>query len=342
MRQAPSQFRDTLRLFLRYDPEQGLDHFFGSVDWSAASPRQLAHAFLDRPPLPGASHLPDPAAEARRLFESDGFRRGLLRRVLMALPGKQRLLFVHLPKCAGTDFEVAMRPAHPSLHQGLDWIGATDAAGLAERLHLFVCQAQKADTVFVGGHVPLPWYIDNNLYRFDDRLMTIVRHPHEIAVSFANYVAHCMKSDPDFKTRDVRQWGSMAGIARFNPAWTDSMVKSLAQRLVTLPGLMPVNPICALLGDGTAATSFANLGRVDMEITDVTRYGAWLKARWGIERSVRANSAPQLVASTDLSAAEKACIEAASTQDMLVYTAIMRGLDSTGGLSVSGPQIACI
>jgi hypothetical protein len=330
-----------LRLFLRYDPDQGLDHFFASVDWSTASSRQLAHAFLGRPPLPGASHLTDPAAEARRLFESDEFRHGLLRRVLMALPGKQRLLFVHLPKCAGTDFEVAMRPVHPSLHQGLDWIGATDAAELAKRLHAFMRHVQQAHTVFVGGHVPLPWYLDNELYRFGDRLMTIVRHPHEIAVSFANYVVYCMKSDPAFATDYVRGWGAMAGIERFDLGWTEDAVKELTQRIVTMPGLMPINPICTLLGGGTAATSLANLARVDIEITDVTRYSAWLKARWGIERSFRANAAPQIVTASDLTSAEKARIEAACLEDMRVYTAITRGLDSTGGLSVTGPQVAC-
>ncbi len=339
MQVAPSRFRETLRLLARHDPARGLDNLFGSVDWSGASSRQLAHAFLGRPPADGAAPLSDPRAEARRLFESDEFRRGLLRRVVTAFPGKQRLLFVHLPKCAGTDFESAMRADHASLHQSLDWAGIVDAAEIATRLHGFLRQLQKSNTIFVGGHVPLRWYIDNELYRYEDRLMTIIRHPHEIAISFANYILHCMRGDPDFRTRDVKHWGGVAGIARYDPAWPAETVKELGRRIATQPGLMPINPICALLGDGTADATFRNLARVDIEITDVTRYSAWLKTTWGIDRKVRANAAPQVVSAADLSAGDRARIEAACTEDIKVYEAIMGRLRSTVGLSVTGPEL---
>ena len=337
---APSSLRELLRVFQHYRPEEGLDALFASVDWSGASPRQLAHAFLARPPANAPASAFDARAEARRLFGSDEFRGDLLRRVLMAFPGRQRVLFVHLPKCAGSDFEAAMEPAHASLHDSIRWLGRYDAEALALRLRAFMRQMQEtSDTIFVGGHVPLPWYIDNELYRYNDRLITIVRHPHEIAISFTNYVLLVMQRDPEFATDDARSWGRLVGLESFDPTWPTATLKDLAHRIIATKELLLENPMCRLLGDGTALSAFRNLARVDIEITHVALYTAWLRARWGIERKFRANAAPRILAAGDLSGAEKARIAAACTEDMQLYTAITAKLESTGELSVTGPQI---
>jgi hypothetical protein len=332
--------RELLRVFQHYRPEEGLDALFARVDWSGASPRQLAHAFLGRPPADGAISCADPRAEARRLFESDAFRGDLLRRMLMAFPARQRLLFVHLPKCAGSDFEAAMEQGHASLHDSIKWLGRYDAEELALRLHAFMRQLQKkSDTIFVGGHVPLRWYIDTELYRYNDRLLTIVRHPHEIAISFTNYALLVMRRDPQFATEDARSWGRLAGLESFDPTWPAATIKDLAHRIIATDGLLPVNSMCELLGDRTADSVFRNFARVDIEITHVALYTAWLRARWGIERTYRANAAPRIITAADLSSAEKARIAAACTEDMKLYTAVTAKLESTGELSVMGPQM---
>lgn len=337
---APASLRELLRVLQRYRPDEGLDALFASVDWSGASPRQLAHAFLGRPPAGASAPAADPRAEARLLFGSDEFRRDLLRRILEAFPARQRLLFVHLPKCAGTDFEAAMDQAHACLHENIRSVGRYDDEELARRLHAFMRQIQKkGDTIFVGGHVPLPWYIDSALYRYTDRLLTIVRHPHEIAISFTNYVLLCMKGDPNFETADTRYWGSLAGLQNFDPNWPASTVRELAHRIIATDGLLPVNPMCALLGDGTADSAFRNLARVDIEITHVALYTTWLRARWGLTRTFRANAAPRILTAGDLSGAEKARIAAACTEDMRLYNAITAKLESTGELSVTGPGL---
>ena len=233
-----------------------------------------------------------------------------------------------------------MEQTHASLHESIRWVGLYNDEELARRLHAFMRQIQiKGNTLFVGGHVPLPWYIDSELYRYTDQLLTIVRHPHEIAISFTNYVLLCMKGDPNFETADTRYWGSLAGLKNFDPTWPASIVKELAHRIIATDGLLPVNPMCALLGDGTAASSFHNLARVDIEITHVALYTAWLRARWGLTRSFRANAAPRILTAGDLSGTEKARIAAACTEDMQLYNAITAKLESTGELSIIGPGL---
>jgi hypothetical protein len=328
-----------VRLFAQYQPEPGLDGLFASVDWSAASPRQLSHAFFGRPPHDAGEAAGDPAVVARRIFESGMFRRDLLARVVAAFPSRERILFVHLPKCAGTDFEVAMKRLHPSLYQTLDWVeGGPD--DLARQLHAFARQLPKTDMIFIGGHVPLRRIIDNGLYRFTDRLVTIVRHPREIAISFANYVVMCMRGDPQFTTFDCRTWGAAVGLDHFDLGWSEAEVKKLARRFTASPDMMPANPMCDLLGDGTAAGALANLARVDIEVTHVANYTAWLRKRWGIERTIRANSAPRVIGAGDLSPAEKAAIVESYSEDMQLYARVIATIEAGGGLSVTGPQVA--
>jgi len=336
---APTSFRETLRVFATYTQHHGLDGLFASVDWSTASLRQISHAFLGRAPATVIPGLFDPAVEARRLFESPDFRRNLLRRVIETFPDKQRILFVHLPKCAGSDFEAAMRPVYASLYESLGLPRALSFEDLADTLRHFARRIESSDGIFVGGHVPLLWYIDNQIYRYTDRLVTIIRHPHDIAVSFANYVVMCMRGDPLFARGDVKYWARIAGLERFDPEWSTDTLRALARRLVTTPGILPVNAMCALLGNGTASAAVHNLARVDIEITDISRYSDWLRTRWGIERKQRANAAPALVTLADLAPAERARIESACMEDMRLYRQIMAKLEGGHGLSVMGPDI---
>jgi hypothetical protein len=281
----------------------------------------------------------DPAVEARRLFESNDFRRNLLRRVIEAFPEKPRILFVHLPKCAGSDFEAAMRPLNASLYETLGIVGALPVGELAGTLKNFMNRIDTSDAIFVGGHVPLPWYIDTQIYRFTDRLITIVRHPHDIAVSMANYVVMAMRGDPLFTRGDVRHWARAAGLESFDPEWSTEALRQLARRLVTTPGILPVNGMCSLLGNGTATAALHNLARVDIEITDMSRYSDWLRSVWGIERQYRANAAPPWVTLADLAPPERARIESACMEDMRLYQQITAKLDAGSRLSVTGPDV---
>ncbi len=342
MIRAPTNLRETTLLLGRLAPRQDVADLFAQVDWSGVSRRQLIHAFLDRPPATGEeAEEPagfDPGSTAQELFASTAFRAGLATRLLQHFPARRRILFVHVPKAAGTDFMAAMRSAYPWLTEDFSQPDLFTPALLADRLSRFARAIPKADSIFLGGHVKLARYLDDGIFRFQDRLFAVVREPREICLSFANYVMKRFAACPDLSAPDVRSW---AGVLRMNAQEIAAIEPhTLALAMATRRGIQPINPICQLLGDGTARGTFATLQRAPIEITSMANFGEWLKQEWGIERDERVNVSPKLIGWTDLSAWQREQIEAGCVADRLVYDTIVSCLARSGRLSVTGPEIA--
>jgi hypothetical protein len=341
MLRPPTSLRETVLLFSEWRPKLGVAGLFARTNWSRASRRQLIHAFLDRPPATAAEAADGPGfdagAFAMELFNSAEFRNGLALRLLHCFPGKRRVLFVHLPKCAGTDFTAAMRGAFPNVHKDWDSTELVPQPVLERRLHHFGRLIQTEKFIFMGGHLAMGWFLDQNLYRYTDRMVAIVRPPHEICVSFINYVIARFRITPDLSTPDTRAWASKIGLTSYDAASIDE--KALALTLVTMPNMQPVNPICSLLGEGTAASAFGNMTRASIELTSVDRYSAWLKESWNIDREIRENVSAPVITWSDLSSQQQAQIEAGCAEDRIVYEAVMGCLARSGGLSVTGPEV---
>ncbi len=342
MLQAPASLRETVELFGHLRPGLGVEHLFARVDWSGVSRRQLIHAFLDRPPASAAEWQDGPdfnaASVAKSLFAAPEFRAGLAPRLLQIYAAKRRLLFVHIPKAAGTDFTAAMRGALPHVGNDLSEPELVPDDMLAKRLRRLARSIDEAGTIFMGGHIPLAWFLDERIYRFDDRLVAILRHPRDICVSMANYIVHQFRKDPDITRPDTRSWANVIGLDAGQIAAMDSQVLALA--LVARRGIQPVNPISRLLGDGTAHGAFATLMRAPIELTSIERYPAWLQHNWGFEREKRVNASLQVIGWDDLSLWQQSQIEAGCQQDYPVYEAVMACLARNGTLSVTGPDVA--
>ena len=341
MFKTPSTFRQLVVLFGRTAPGSDARALFSQVDWTGVTKRQLVHVFLDRPPQGLAEAWQDedfdPVEAACALFASDVFRNDLVMRLLRHFPGRKRLLFVHLPKSAGTDFQEAMSRVLPFVAS--TWL-STEQVESRELRHLlrgFARAVDKHDTIMVGGHVPLSWYLDEGAYRLHDRIVAILRDPHEISVSFANYVVHRFTSDGDALRVDTQGWANKLGLKAAEVRAIPP--RDLALSLVTRPGFQTFNPICSLLGDGTAARTLDNLARADIELTSVAQYGAWLRKNFGLEREKRSNAAPRLIGWEDLSPWQQGQIEAGCSEDRIVYDLAMQCLDRAGTLSVTGPEV---
>jgi hypothetical protein len=156
---APRSARETLQLLSLLDPDQGLDALLDQIDWSAVTPQQICYAILDR--LPQSAELTAPAEgysglqHARAALKSAEFQNNIVKRTLEAFPEKTRLLFVHVPKCAGTDLTEHLRTHYLWLSKGLGEANWTSPTQLLAHLRQFVIDAQFADTVFVSGHFRL-------------------------------------------------------------------------------------------------------------------------------------------------------------------------------------------
>jgi hypothetical protein len=342
MLKAPTTFRETMLLFGRMNAQFDVPELFAQVDWSGVTRRQLTHAFLDRPPANAAEAHEEPGFNAQTaalaLFAAPEFRDGIATRLLRGFPAKKRFLFVHLPKAAGTDFKAAMRQVLPCSDNALGEPELVSQLKLAERLRQFGRIIQPSDTIFMGGHISLSWFLDENLFRFGDRMATVVRHPYEICVSMANYIVHRFDLNPDLSAPDTRGWAGVLRLTREDIAKMDRQVLALA--LVARANIMPVNPICRLLGDGTAQGTLDTLSRAPIEITSIERYSEWLRQNWSLDRKQRGNASPQRIAWNDLSAWQKGQIIEACHEDKIVYEAVMARLSRTDALSVTGPEVA--
>ncbi len=342
MVRPPVTFRDTVLLFGQLRENELAEELFARVDWSGVSARQLVHAFLDRAPRAGWELAEpagfSPADWALTLFQSPAFRDGLPGRILRHFPGKQRLLFVHIPKSAGTDFIAAMNRSFPAISNQLSDAGLVSDTQLARRLGNLARKTGDASRMFMSGHVKLDTYLDEGMFRFKDRLMAIVRDPDEICVSFANYVTSRFAACPDLSAQDTQVWASLLGLTAADIAQIEP--RALALGIVTKPGLQTSNPICSLLGDGTASSVLANLQRADIEITSRARYGDWLRQVWNLKWDQRANSSRQLIGWADLAGWQQARIKAGNTEDRIVFEAVEACLNQSGAVSVSGLEVA--
>ena len=330
-----------MHLFEGWKPRSGAQGVFEQVNWARASRRQMIHAFLDRPPANAAEAMEDAdldrPAFALELFASAAFRNDLAIKMLHSFPGKRRLLFVHLPKSAGTDFGAAMRGVLPFVHRGFESTELSPQPRLERQLNHFARLVRTEKYIFMGGHIKLGWFLDEGIFRFNDRLVAIVRHPHEICVSFVNYIMHRFRTVPDLSAPDTRGWSQLIGMTSFDAATVDQ--RALALSLATKPGIQPVNPICSLLGEGTAASAFDNMARAPIELTAVDRYSAWLKESWNIDREIRTNVSDPVITWNDLSPWQQTQIEASCAEDRIVYEAVMACLERSGALSVTGPEV---
>ena len=135
-----------------------------------------------------------------RQLLSGEFQTDLIRLFLRAFPEKRRLIFVHVPKCAGTDLSANMMKRWPYLHQQMTqshWLGREDLFKAISRL---VLNLRFFDQLFITGHSSLRYYTSHELIRPFDRVFTILRDPIQIAVSQINYVITRILADARART----------------------------------------------------------------------------------------------------------------------------------------------
>jgi hypothetical protein len=132
---------------------------------------------------------------------------GIIEMILKKHPDQRRLIFVHIPKCAGTDLTANLGARYPMIHQTLAVPNWTAPEQLQTAVDAIEHELQNADTVLVGGHNRLQWVIKNNLYRpGKDRLFTVIREPTEIVLSALNYTIGKLVADPYGLQPDTRGW----------------------------------------------------------------------------------------------------------------------------------------
>jgi hypothetical protein len=341
---APVRARDTLQLMALYDPYGGVESLADRVSWAGVSPRQIYHAILGRLPENGAVAVAPPGysprAHAAEALASPEFQQAIIRRVLHAYPEKERLLFVHVPRCAGTDLIENLSERYPALHADQADPAITPPERLFEHLKHFVLAAPLVDSILVSGHLTLRWYLESDLYRFQDSLFATIRHPHDIALSQVNHALERMLADPLLEHPELASWGEALGLRTIDPEMEPAALRALGRRLLEMPGLVPTDPLCTYLGEGTADSAIELMTRCDIELVDVSQYGVWLTRRWGIDSRTRHRASPGVLRPGDLDSRLRALLEERCAEDMRLYERILAAIDRAQGGFVTGPELA--
>lgn len=338
---APRNQRELIRMFGLYDEATGLDGLLARFDVST-----LAAWTLDRVALGNTAREPrppadtDPVAHLKSLLLSSPFRQFAVRNLLDAFPDTPRLLFVHVPKCAGTDLTGALRERYVSIDSAMENPHWYTAEQRFKYLRDLVLAAPFTDALFVRGHVPLRYYVNQSLIRPNDQIFTVLRDPVDVIISMMNYVLTRFRDDPVGATPDTRQWLANMGL-RGLPSIADAAGwRDLASRILREPRVVPDNILCNALGRGDAASALDFLVASDIEITDLTRYEPWLAQRWGIARSARANESVKFVTRSSLPADDLALIQTKVAEDRILFDRVRQCLDQAGTLSILGRVVA--
>lgn len=339
----PASQRDVFDLLTLFDPAAGLEALLSQLDLSAVSSRHVYWSVLGRTPeLRAAGPQPpgyDPLAHFQSALNGEEFQNRLIASLLQAFPENHRLLFVHIPKCAGSDLTVHLLRRHPGLNQRLAERSWTQGARLFEQLRDMVLRLRVADTVFLHGHVPLRFLVSRQLIRATDEIFTVVREPVSRVISQINYILTRFLNDPELKAIDTRDWLRFLDEGKVRAAIASGQTQSLALDILRVPQLVQGNTMCHALGNGDSRTAIEQCVLSNIEITETSQYQNWLKARWGVKTASRVNASRQLLRREDLGSAELEYLRQIDAEDMRLYETIMESLYRANTLSITGEAL---
>jgi hypothetical protein len=320
-RPLPITQRELLELFAALGDQTSLSGFFESTDFSAAEPRIVTFIVLGRWPTAAeidAIETPyNPRGHMRRLLLGREFRISLVHHVCQTFPERQRLLHVAMPRAATFHLHETLRPLHPIVPPDLTLWDRPNEIGFLPALGSLLGRftttrtlliAQTSIQPFMQPSPPikpdsaraasgLAFLPSPPLRRPADRLFTILREPASMLVSQINARLAALQADPEGDDPATATWRT-----RLTPlphrtshaAWRQLGLKLLAENL------LPANPICHALGDGTAEGALATCRHADIEITNQTLYPDFVKYTFNLQPEPPTNTSLPILTVADI------------------------------------------
>lgn len=343
LRPVPACLRETFKLLASYRPEEQLKGLLRHLDFSAVTPRQIYYAAHGRPPEDLDHALPMDSSAARERFynalTSDEFRLKVIKNLLDAFPEYQRLLFIHIPRSAGSELSLRLTSRYPSITQQFlspEWFPTEK---LCAAIGDFVSQLPDADAIFVRGHIKLEDYRGWHLIRFRDRAFTVLREPVAGVMSQLNHVLTRLFTDEHPAAPDSVIWRERFGLGDAPRRPFKSEAVELARQVLRDPEVVQPNIACCYLGNGTAERAIANIVIEAVEVTDLHHYHDWCRERWGIDSRARSNASKLYVTQDDFDAADRDYLASVIEEDVRLYRRVQDRLTARGGNSIIGPDI---
>lgn len=335
----PRDVRDVLQMFSLYDKAKGIQHVLRQFNLDKARFDALRTAVLGE----GSAEFPAEdgatgSAYMEALLKSGAFREAILSSVLHSYPDKRRLIFVHIPKCAGSDLENVLSKRYRAINGDLQR-AAFSIDVVFNQLRDLVLAAPFVDTFFIRGHVPLPTYVDQKLIRPSDEIFTVIRDPYSLVISHVNYRLTRLLADPTGKRVDAAQWLNRLGLKELPEGLSDDELLALGKKMLHDARMIPATTLCRLLGHGTTESAMEMIAASDIEITDTARYDTWLQDRWKVPRSPHTNESRKFLTASTLDARDKQAIADMTAEDRKLFEKVRDALDRSGKSSIRGREL---
>jgi hypothetical protein len=336
---APRGPRALFELFALYVPGQGIGSILDSVDFTGMNEAAIwaaaGHRVAGQPARPGYM----PRRHLEHILQSAEFREQSRQLLLNAYPGKKRAIFVHIPKCAGTDMTALLRRQWPSLAQA-DFKPAAPAADFYTHLRNAVLGLRHSDTIALTGHERLAYYYyQYALVRSQDWFFTIVRDPEALIYSHLSYALTVCRDAPRTGRPDGLEWLGLLGLKAIPEHANQAYMVDLARMLLANPHIAPRDTLCNFLGAGTAESALQAIVDSNIEITDTARYAAWRATKFPNAPATRANASDPYFTPDQATPADRDRIASLTVEDRQLYAAINTAIASGDRLSIRGQEL---
>lgn len=353
----PEQFpmpRDPRSIFetlVLYDENGGLYELLSRIQFSVEKPRHIHYSVFGRYPeadprllqLAGIDQINgySPRDHMNELLLSQEFQKDIVPLFLNAFPEKKRIVFIHVPKCAGTDLSVNLMKRFPSMHQTIMEENWVPKESLFRQIARLVIHNKFFDNIFLCGHSSLDYYVSRGLIRPIDRVFTIVRQPVEIVISHVNYILTRMTRDLAARKigPDTKEWMDILGVSTLPGDMPPGLVQRLCNSIINSAQLMKPNSMCSWLGGADAESAIQQLVNYNVEITTVDEYSRWLQQCWAIKTDTRMNRSDSFVSLQSLTPADISRIQEIFAEDAKLYAIINLALDRSGSSSIRGEEL---
>ncbi len=343
----PRTQTELFQLLSMYNPRHGWDAFVETIDFTGVTPRQIYQVVLGRHPETIGQAMPASGYDIRQHFRaalvSKEFRSRFLATFLKVYWSKGRDVFIHVPKCAGTDLILSLGCRSVPLPKLLEIEGWLSDAEFLEITAGLARAAMTSERLFIYGHMDLGGYIDRAGIRPDDRVFTVLREPIDMMVSQANYAVGRVRQDPIGRDPDAAGYLRQLGLTSLPEGISMDDLKDLTLKAMLDPKITEPNRACFYLGRGSKAifsTALENLIIHDVEITTTKNYDRWLSERWGIASSSHHNRSHPLLPNVEARHLHGEALAAASTEDRKLYDVVSWALQQNGTASITGQQLA--
>ncbi len=347
---GPADSQAVLNLFLLFDPATGIDGLVKRVDLTQFDRRRIYQTVLGRIPENAAVSHTSETFDARAQFidalQSREFRQNLIKLIYRAFPRHRRITFLHVPKCAGTDLIKKIDDKYPSINNTLTNEKWVDTSTLFSAIKRLIAEIHCCDTIFVYGHIRLAFLIRHELIRSTDEAFTVLRDPFDMTLSQVNYVVTRLTAaaaNGAAPGPDVIDWLKALELETLPAKMGAKEQVRLAKRVLRIPRLVHPNVICTHLGFGhapaneaTAESTLNSLVMSNLEITDTTRYNAWIEKKFGVSAGTRLNQSRSVLTPENVSAADRDHIMSITGEDRVLYSAVSKALSAAQSLSIRG------